>query len=121
MLEEFASDGKVVLYATQRLNEAARFNANLFIIKKGRISKSLRHSDLYGSILKGARINIKLADSLTDAVARKVPHFNAALGSNIRITVRNYKDINEAIKYRIGKGAYIVSVDYSEPLIEDML
>ena len=121
MLEEFASDGKVVLYATQRLNEAARFNANLFIIKKGRISKSLRHSDLYGSILKGARINIKLADPLTGAIAKKVPRFNAVLGSNIRITVRNYKDINEAIKYLIGKGAYIVSVDYSEPLIEDML
>ncbi len=121
MLEEFAAEGKVVLYATQRLNEAARFNANIFIIKKGRISKRLKHSDLYGSILRDASINIKLANPVTDAVARKVPHFNAALGSNIRITVRNYKDINESIKYLIGKGAYIVSVDYTEPLIEDML
>ena len=121
MLEEFASNGKIVIYATQRLNEAARFNANLFIIKRGRISKTLKHSDLYGSILRDAKINIKLADPVNASIANKVPHFEEALGSNIRIKVRNYKDINDSVRYLIDKGAYIISIDYTEPLIEDML
>ena len=64
MLEDFAASGKIILYATQRLNEATRFRANIFVIKKGRISRTLRYSDLYGSLLRGATVNIKLVDPI---------------------------------------------------------
>ena len=42
-------------------------------------------------------------------------------GSTIRIVIRSYKDINESTKYLIGKGAYVIGIDYTEPLMEEML
>lgn len=121
MLEDLAASGKIILYATQRLNEATRFNANIFVIKRGRISDRLRYGELYGSLLRGATVNIKLADPIDSRLAARVPHFTNMRGSTVRITIRGYKDINESTRYLIGRGAYVVSIDYSEPLMEEML
>ncbi len=121
MLEEFASSGKIILYATQRLNEATRFKADIFVIKKGTVTRKLRYSDLYGSVLKGANVNIRLADPIDMKLARKVPSFAGMQGSTIKIVIRSYKDINASAMYLINNGAYVVSIDYTEPLIEEML
>lgn len=121
MLEEFAEQGKVILYATQRLNEATRFRANIFIIKKGRVSKKLNYKDLYGSVLKGATVNIRLANQIDYGFAKKVPYFRSMQGTSVKIVIRGYKDISEAASFLIKNGAYVVSIDYTEPLIEEML
>lgn len=121
MLEDFAASGRTILYATQRLNEATRFKADIFIIKKGKVSKRLKYSELYGRVLKGAVVNIKLADPIDIKLAKQVPHFAQMHGSSVKIRIRNYKDINESAKYLMGRGVYIIGVDYTEPLIEEML
>jgi len=121
MLEDFAASGKIILYATQRLNEATRFKANIFVIKKGRISRKLRYSELYGSLLRRTTVNIKLVDIIDMKLAKLVPHFAGMRGSTIRIVIRDYKDINESARYLIGKGAYVIGIDYTEPLMEEML
>lgn len=121
MLEDFAASGKVIMYATQRLSEATRFSADIYIIKRGSVSSKLRHSDLYGSVLKGAIVSIKLAEKIDPKKARSVPHFSAIQGSTIKIGIKGYKDINESVKYLISNGAYVISIDYTEQLIEDML
>lgn len=121
MLENFADEGKTILYATQRLNEATRFKADIFIIKKGMVSRKLKYSDLYGSVLKGAVVNIRLAGGIDVKEAGRVPHFRSLNGTNVKIVIRSYKDINESVQYLIRKRNYVVSVDYTEPLIEKML
>ncbi|MDE1767979.1 MAG: ABC transporter ATP-binding protein [Candidatus Micrarchaeota archaeon] len=121
MLEEFAKDGKTIVYATQRLNEATRFKADIFVIKKGRISKKLGYGDLYGKVLKNAKVDIKLADAIDERVARKMPHFKSMKGSELAIIIRSYKDINESAKWLMDHGAYVIKIDYTEPMIEDML
>lgn len=121
MLEEFAAQGKVILYATQRLNEATRFKASIFIIKRGYVSKRLDYKDLYGSVLKGATVNIRLANKIDEHFAKRVPCFRSMQGSTIKIVIRGYKDISEAASFLIRNGAYVVSIDYTEQLIEDML
>ena len=121
MLEDFAASGRTILYATQRLNEATRFRADLFVIKKGRVSKRLKYSDLYGSVLKRAVINIKLADPIGIKLAKRVPNFTKIQGSSVKIRIRSYKDINESVKYLMNRGVYIIGIDYTEPIMEEML
>ena len=121
MLEELADLGSTILYATQRLGEAARFKASIFVIKKGRVSRKLEHADLYGSVLDGATVRIRLARAFSYALARKAPHFKEAEGLNVSILVHGYRDISESAGWLIRRGAYIVGIDYAEPLMEEML
>lgn len=121
MLEGFAKEGRSVIYATQRLNEATRFDAALFVIKNGRLSNQIRTEDLYDETLKGSMVNIRTANRVDARIAKKTPHFDSANGRTIKLRVDGYRDINDAVSYLIGEGTYVVSIDYTEPVIEGML
>ncbi len=121
MLEDLASQGKTILYATQRLNEAVKMGSAIFIMKNGRVSGRLDHAGLYADALRGARVDIKLAGGIDAKFAARIPHCTGIRGSSISIRIRNYKDINESVEWLIGNGAYVVGVDYAEPLVEKML
>jgi ABC-type multidrug transport system ATPase subunit len=121
MLEHLAAEGRSIIYATQRLNEAARFRSDIFIIKKGRISRKLSHKALYGRVLRGATVSIKTADAVKESIARNVPHLKEARGTTIIISIKSYRDINESVKYLMDRGSYVIGVDYTEQMLEEML
>jgi len=121
MLEDFADEGRIVLYATQRLNEATRFNATLFMIKKGNVSHKMTTGDLYAKMLKDSTVNIRLGSAISASRTRRMPHFEGMNGPVIKIVINNYRQINESVSYLIRNRAYIVSIDYTEPLIEKMM
>ena len=46
----------------------------------------------------------------------------SAEGSNIvTVRVKNYREVNKAIKQLMEEGAYVVGVDYAEPELERMV
>ena len=123
ILQKFGREKKTVILVTQKLDEVTRFNCRVAVINKGRIVKDSTTSGLYSTILKNSFVNIRLASPISKSTATGIPGFNSSNESeatNIKIKIRSYRDINRAVEYLIDNGAYIVSIDYIEPLIESL-
>jgi len=115
---------RTVLLVTQRINEVARYNARLLILNKGRIVNDSKTTDIYKSMLSGSSISIRLAKPLKNSVAASISGFissnGVSYGNMLRFKIRNYKEVNKIIASLIENGAYIVSIDYAEPLVENI-
>ena len=121
IMDELALEGKTIIYATQRLNEATRFDARLFVIRNGRMSNTTTTKDLYEKQLVNSMVTIKLSMPIPMSVAKRVPGFRKLEGSAIKITINDYKEISKALSYILKNRGYVVSVDYTENLMEGML
>jgi len=120
-LSEMARQGKSVVFVTQRVDEATRFNSRICIIKEGKILKDTDTSGLYREVLKGTSINIRLAKPISKAVLGRLGH-GAILehGGILKANIGDYKEVNKILKKLMDEGAYIASVDYTEPMIEKL-
>ncbi len=116
-----ADEGKCVVFVTQRVDEATRFNSRICVIKNGSIIRDTDTKGLYDEIFKGTRISIRLARPISkNAVLALGKNMSLEHGGIIKADVKNYKDVNAILKTLMDNGAYIASVDYAEPMIEKL-
>ncbi len=123
LLQEFSEEKKTIIWVTQKLDEVTRFNCRVAVINKGNIIKDSTTSGLYSTILRNSFVNIRLASPIKHEIAKRIPGFyssNSREPNAIKIKIRKYSDINKALDYLIDKKAFVVSVDYIEPLIETL-
>jgi ABC-type multidrug transport system ATPase subunit len=120
-LDEIAKKG-IVLFVTQRIDEVTRFNSRLLVIKNGAIIKDANTDSIYTDIFKNSEIGIRLARPI-DAkkiLNKNIVYMNSKTPTYIKLKIRNFKDINSNVKTLIDSGAYIASVDYAEPALEEL-
>ncbi len=122
-MTDYARDGRTVVMVTQKIDEATRFNGRVVVIRKGGIVKDTTTTGLYSAVLDNALVNIRLAKEASPATLKRTPGFAGVLGngsSALAIRVYHYSDINKAVRYLVDRGIPIVSIDYSEPLLESL-
>lgn len=123
ILQEFSEEKRTIIWVTQKLDEVTRFNCRVAVINKGKIIKDSTTSGLYSTMLRNSFINIRLANPIKYEIAKRIPGFyssNSKEPNAVKIKIRKYSDINNALEYLIDKKAFVVSVDYIEPLIETL-
>jgi ABC-type multidrug transport system ATPase subunit len=123
IMQRFGKEKRTVILVTQKLDEVTRFNCRVSIINKGVIVKDSSTTGLYSTILKDSFVNIRLGKPVGHDIVKKTPGFissNDKAATMLKIKVDSYKDINKAVEYLIGKNAFIISIDYIEPLIESL-
>ncbi len=120
-LSDLAKAGKCVVFVTQRVDEATRFNSRICVIRNGRIIKDTDTRGLYNEVLSGITVSIRLARPIRQEIRSKLGK-NVIIenGNIVKARIRDYRDINEVIERLIKNGAYIASVDYAEPIIEKL-
>ena len=120
-LSDMAKAGKCVVFVTQRVDEATRFNSRICVIRKGKIIKDTNTQGLYREVLSGITVSIRLAKPIvTEMRGRLGKNVVIENGNIVKARIRDYKDINEVLERLIKNGAYIASVDYAEPMIEKL-
>lgn len=120
---EISEQGGTVLFVTQKLDEVTRFNGSITIISRGRLVKSATTESLYRDVLKGSVIHVRVAKPISVRAARRLPMFDGAEGDSatlLKFRVASYRDINGIVERLAKAGTYVVSVDYTEPFIEDI-
>lgn len=123
LIKDYAEQGRTIIFVTQKIDEVTRFNARVAVMSRGKIVKDTDTSGIYSYALKGAVVNIRLAKPINAESLKRLRGFLKANGKNatfIKIRTESYRDINGAVKYLAEHGAYVVSVDYVEPLIEKL-
>lgn len=120
-LSDLAKAEKCVVFVTQRVDEATRFNSRICVIRKGRIIKDTDTRGLYDEVLSGITVSIRLARPVARSISSKLGK-NVIIenGNIVKARIRDYKGINEVVGRLIKNGAYIASVDYAEPIIEKL-
>ncbi len=121
LMLRYEHEGRTVVFVTQKLDEVTRFNSRITIMSNGRILKSVDSEDLYGTLLRDTKINIRLAMPMRASAARRTPGFETANSDRptmLTIRIEDYRGINEALDYLIRHGAYVTSIDFIGPLIE---
>ncbi|MGC8652064.1 MAG: ABC transporter ATP-binding protein [Candidatus Micrarchaeia archaeon] len=114
---------KDIVFVTQKLDEVARFNGAVHIMRNGMIVKSTSISGMYKSVLKGMVINIRLARPVRLEMLEQLQGMQGGsdgAATTVRIKINNYKDISAAVDAIREKGIDIVSIDYIEPFIENV-
>ncbi len=121
LLEHMASEGKTVIFVTQKVDEIPKFNARLLFLKGGRIVKDTTTYAFYREMARGAIVEIRLSSPISERLAKSVPGFYSSNGKSptaISVRINSYKDINSAIAYLSARGAYVLEVDYTESIVE---
>ncbi|MGC8622744.1 MAG: ABC transporter ATP-binding protein [Candidatus Micrarchaeia archaeon] len=121
MMEKMASEGKTVIFVTQKVDEIPKFNARLLFLKGGKIVKDTTTYAFYRDMAKGAIVEIRLSSPITEKLAKSVPGFYSSNGKDptvISVKILSYKEINSAIAYLAKNGAYVLEVDYTESIIK---
>lgn len=120
---EYAKQGKTVLFVTQKVDEVTRFSGRISIISQGKIIKNTTTEGIYGLVLKNSPINIRLAKAVDVKFLKTIDGFVEANGqpaTTFKVKIKSYKDINKLITKLSSVGAYVISVDYVEPFIEEL-
>ncbi|MCL5418796.1 MAG: ABC transporter ATP-binding protein [Candidatus Marsarchaeota archaeon] len=115
--------GKDIIFVTQKLDEVARFNGAVHIMRKGRIVKSTSISGMYRNVLKGMVVNIRFARPVRFEMLKHLQGLQGVypgLATMVHIKINNYKDISAAVDAIREKGIAIVGIDYIEPFIESI-
>ncbi len=120
-LMEKEREGAVVIFVTQKVDEVTRFNANIFIMRNGRIAANVNSAELYRKILKGSIIGIRLARPISASAINNMEgleYVNSNRATYIRVRIDSPSGVNKALKELMARGAVIAGVDYTEPPIE---
>jgi ABC-type multidrug transport system ATPase subunit len=123
-VQKLAKDGRTVMFVTQRLDEVTRFDSRISVLRKGMLISETDDTGLYEAIFRNTSVSIRLAQPLGDAAARSLGEAFSVAGDGpdtVMVKVKNFRDVNAAIKQLIEAGAYVVSVDYIEPELENMV
>ncbi len=122
-VREYDKAGKTVVFVTQRIDEVTRFNSRILIMRKGKIVKDTNSEGLYEDVLRNSYVNIRLAKPVELKLLQSIKGFmraNSQKPTMFSLRIKGYKDISAALKQLLEKRAYVVSVDYVEPFIEEL-
>jgi ABC-type multidrug transport system ATPase subunit len=123
-VQGMAKEGRTIVFVTQRLDEVTRFNSRISVLRGGRLVSETDVEGIYRTIFRDSSVNIRLAQPVGESAMKSLGKaFSAsAEGSNIvAVRVKNYRDVNRAIKRIIDAGANVVGVNYAEPELERMV
>lgn len=123
ILLRYAREGRIVVFVTQRIEEATMFGGRIVVIREGKLIKDTDTSSLYKAELKGMEVRIRLANPISNSIAKDIRGFMGFELENrtfLKVRVGDYRDIKECTDYLSSKGAYVISIDYAEPLIENL-
>jgi ABC-type multidrug transport system ATPase subunit len=121
LIEGMASEGRTIIFVTQKVDEIPRFNARLIFLKGGRIVKDTTTYAFYRSMANGAIVEVRLAYPIGGKAASSTPGFirgNSPNPTSISVKIHSYRDINRAVAHLLKNGAYIVGIDYTESVVE---
>ena len=113
---------KTVLFVTQKLDEVSRFNSRLVILKDGRIIEDTNTYNICAKIMKDSSVLIRFARPVTIAKLKRIGFkFETMKGNTVssaKFYINGYKDVNRLTEELIKNKAFILGIDYIEPLVE---
>ena len=124
LLKGLADENKTVIFVTQRIDEVARYNSRILVLRKGRMVKDTDIEGLYSAVLRNAHVTIRLAKPVKANVLdslRNVVGTNAKEPTSVTVRVHGYKEVNRAVSELMKGGAYVVGIDYLEPEIDKLV
>lgn len=119
---DYGDRGNTVLFVTQKLDEVSRFNSRLLIMRDGRIVRDTTTYGIYSRIMKSSSVLVRFARPVSlETLSRVRYKFNTTekgATSSVKFYINDYKDINRLITRLISNKAFVLGVDYLEPLVE---
>ncbi|EFD92404.1 MAG: ABC transporter related protein [Candidatus Parvarchaeum acidophilus ARMAN-5] len=118
----YSKGGKTVLFVTQKLDEVSRFNARLVILREGSIVEDTTTYNIYNDIMKSSSVLIRFAKPVSTSILKltgyKFEAMEVGSVSSVKFFIDSYADVNKLVLKLIKKKAFILGIDYIEPLVE---
>jgi ABC-type multidrug transport system ATPase subunit len=118
----YSKGGKTVLFVTQKLDEVSRFNARLVILREGSIVEDTTTYNIYNNIMKSSSVLIRFAKPVSTSILKltgyKFEAMEVGSVSSVKFFIDSYADVNKLVLKLIKKKAFILGIDYIEPLVE---
>ncbi|MCL4396794.1 ABC transporter ATP-binding protein [Candidatus Parvarchaeota archaeon] len=119
---DYGRKKKTILFVTQKLDEVSRFNSRLIIMRDGRIVEDTTTYNIYNEIMKSSSILVRFARpvaiSMLKRIGYKFDSMESKEVSSAKFYINSYKDVNLLIGKLIKNKAFVLGVDYIEPLVE---
>ena len=119
---DYGRKKKTILFVTQKLDEVSRFNSRLIIMREGKIVEDTTTYNIYNEIMKSSSILVRFARPVSISMLKKIGYkFDSMKSkevSSAKFYINSYKDVNLLISKLIKNKAFVLGVDYIEPLVE---
>ena len=119
---DYGKKRKTILFVTQKLDEVSRFNSRLIIMREGKIVEDTTTYYIYNDIMKSSSILIRFARPVAISVLKKTGYkfdsMESKEVSSAKFYINNYKDVNSLVGKLIKNKAFVLGIDYIEPLVE---
>ena len=119
---DYGKKKKIILFVTQKLDEVSRFNSRLVIMREGRIVEDTTTYNIYNKIMKSSSVLIRFARPIAISILKNIGFKFEAMESkevsSAKFYINSYKDVNLLISKLIKKKAFVLGIDYIEPLVE---
>lgn len=119
---DYGRKKKTILFVTQKLDEVSRFNSRLIIMREGRIVEDTTTYNIYNEIMKSSSILVRFARPVAISTLKKTGYkfdsMESKEVSSAKFYINSYKDVNILIGKLIKNRAFVLGVDYIEPLVE---
>ena len=121
---DYGKKRKTILFVTQKLDEVSRFNSRLIIMREGKIVEDTTTYYIYNDIMKSSSILIRFARPVAISVLKKAGYkfdsMESKEVSSAKFYINNYKDVNSLVGKLIKNKAFVLGIDYIEPLVESI-
>jgi len=119
---DYGKKKKTILFVTQKLDEVSRFNSRLVIMREGRIVEDTTTYNIYNEIMKSSSVLIRFARPVAVSILRRTGFKFEAMESkevsSAKFYINSYRDVNLLISKLIKNKAFVLGIDYIEPLVE---
>ncbi len=119
---DYGRKKKTILFVTQKLDEVSRFNSRLIIMREGKIVEDTTTYNIYNEIMKSSSILVRFARPVAVSMLKKIGYkfdsMESKEVSSAKFYINSYKDVNLLISKLIKNKAFVLGVDYIEPLVE---
>ncbi|MCL4375871.1 ABC transporter ATP-binding protein [Candidatus Parvarchaeota archaeon] len=119
---DYGKKKKTILFVTQKLDEVSRFNSRLVIMREGRVVEDTTTYNIYNEIMKSSSVLIRFARPVAVSILRRTGFKFEAMESkevsSAKFYINSYRDVNLLISKLIKNKAFVLGIDYIEPLVE---
>ena len=119
---DYGKKKKTILFVTQKLDEVSRFNSRLVIMREGRIVEDTTTYNIYNEIMKSSSVLVRFARPVAVSVLKRTGFKFEAMESkevsSAKFYINSYRDVNLLISKLIKNKAFVLGIDYIEPLVE---
>ena len=105
-------EGATVVYATQRLDELSKFNANILVLRNGRLIGGGSLDEIV-NLINGLNIEIAYLGRISEKQRRIIGSLGGIVtGKRILFDVGSMNDIPKIARYAIESGINITSINF---------